>query len=468
MPVFSGNQIRCGETTLEFSDGETPGQPARGQEEEDIDPFGSTIVASVPSDEDSVILSAKEIGITPQTESLRIIYDLATDTSTILSIDTLLQVTLDKIFQVMKADSGFAMLIKEDGKLGVRASKIKHSAVQERVPISRKIIKEVINRQVGVLVSNAERDDRFTSDDSIYSLGIRSTICVPIKGRERILGIIQTSCSVSDHTFTRNELRLLTVIGYQTGLAVDNLRLYKSLVQSERMAAMGETVAFLSHDIKNILQALSGGMDLVDFGLQQMSIEKANDAWPIVQRALRQINQLVLNMLAFSKEREPLFESVNINTIIEEIVELEKIGADQRGVILVTDLHHVSPIRAEKSGLQQALLNLISNALEVVPDESGVVTVSSRLDTGNNNVIVVVSDNGGGIEGEQLKKIFTPFFSSKGQKGTGLGLAVTQKVIKEHGGNIQVSSKANMGTKFTITLPTGNEDAKQTNVQPKK
>ena len=468
MPVFSGNQIRCGETTLEFSDGETPGQPARGQEEEDIDPFGSTIVASVPSDEDSVILSAKEIGITPQTESLRIIYDLATDTSTILSIDTLLQVTLDKIFQVMKADSGFAMLIKEDGKLGVRASKIKHSAVQERVPISRKIIKEVINKQVGVLVSNAERDDRFTSDDSIYSLGIRSTICVPIKGRERILGIIQTSCSVSDHTFTRNELRLLTVIGYQTGLAVDNLRLYKSLVQSERMAAMGETVAFLSHDIKNILQALSGGMDLVDFGLQQMSIEKANDAWPIVQRALRQINQLVLNMLAFSKEREPLFESVNINTIIEEIVELEKIGADQRGVILVTDLHHVSPIRAEKSGLQQALLNLISNALEVVPDESGVVTVSSRLDTGNNNVIVVVSDNGGGIEGEKLKKIFTPFFSSKGQKGTGLGLAVTQKVIKEHGGTILVSSKVNMGTKFTITLPTGNEDTKQTNVQPKK
>lgn len=468
MPVFSGNQIRCGETTLEFSDGETPGQPARGQEEEDIDPFGSTIVASVPSDEDSVIMSAKEIGITPQTESLRIIYDLATDTSTILSIDTLLQVTLDKIFQVMKADSGFAMLIKEDGKLGVRASKIKHSAVQERVPISRKIIKEVINRQVGVLVSNAERDDRFTSDDSIYSLGIRSTICVPIKGRERILGIIQTSCSVSDHTFTRNELRLLTVIGYQTGLAVDNLRLYKSLVQSERMAAMGETVAFLSHDIKNILQALSGGMDLVDFGLQQMSIEKANDAWPIVQRALRQINQLVLNMLAFSKEREPILQPVNINSIIEEIVELEKIGADQRGVILVTDLHHVSPIRAEKSGMQQALLNLISNALEVVPDESGVVTVSSRLDTVNNNVIVVVSDNGGGIEGELLKKIFTPFFSGKGQKGTGLGLAVTQKVIKEHGGNIQVSSKVNMGTKFTITLPTGNEDAKQTNVQPKK
>ena len=150
MPVFSGNQIRCGETTLEFSDGETPGRTTKGHEEEEVDHFDSTIVASVPSDEDSVILSAKEIGITPQAESLRIIYDLATNTSTILSIDTLLQVTLDKIFQVIEADSGFAMLIKEDGKLGVRASKVRHSAFHKRVPITRKIIKEVINKQVGI------------------------------------------------------------------------------------------------------------------------------------------------------------------------------------------------------------------------------------------------------------------------------------------------------------------------------
>jgi signal transduction histidine kinase len=141
-------------------------------------------------------------------------------------------------------------------------------------------------------------------------------------------------------------------------------------------------------------------------------------------------------------------------------VELEKIGAEQRGVILVTDLHHVPPIQAEKSALQQALLNLISNALDVVPEESGVVTVNSRPDESNKNVTVVVSDNGGGIDSEQLKEIFTPFFSTKGQKGTGLGLAVTRKVIKEHGGDIRVSSKVNMGTTFTITLPTGDDTTK--------
>lgn len=468
MPLFSGNQIFCGETTLKFSDGEISEQTAKLYEEDDVDHFGSTIVASVPSNEDSVIMSAKEIGGTSQAESLRVIYDLVTTASTIFSIDKLLQVTLDKISQVMETDSSFAMLIDEDGKLRVKASKAKKPAFQKRILLSRKIIKEVIDKQVGVLISNAENDDRFASDDSIYSLGIRSTICVPIKGRKQILGVIQVSCSISKHTFTRNELRLLTVIGYQTGLAVDNVRLYKSLLQNERMAAMGETVAFLSHDIKNILQALMSGMELVEFGFQEMSIQKAKRAWPILQRALRRISQLVLNMLAFSKEREPLLKPVNINGIIEEIVELEKIGADERGVILSTKLDYVPPIQAEATGLQQALLNLISNALEVVNDKSGVVTVSSRLDRDTNNVIIVVSDNGGGIEGEHLKKIFTPFFSSKGQKGTGLGLAVTHKVIKEHGGDIQVSSKVNAGTKFVITLPAREDDSKQTNIQPKK
>ena len=468
MPLFSGNQILCGETTLEFRDGAVPGQTANVHEEEDVEHFGSTIVASVPSNEDSVIMSAKEIGRTHQAESLRIIYDLVTNASTILSIDTLLRVTLDKIFEVMEADNSFAMLIEEDGKLSVKASKARNSAFQKRVPLSRKIIKEVINKQVGVLVSNAESDDRFASDDSIHSIGIRSTICVPIKGRERILGIIQASCGISEHTFTRNDLQLLTVIGYQTGLAVENVRLYKSLVQSERMAAMGETVAFLSHHIKNILQALSGGMELVDYGLQQVSIEKAKTAWPIVQRALRQVNQLVLNMLAFSKERKPIFQSVNTNGIIEEIVELEKIGADERGVILMMDLGYVPPIQAEAAGLQQALFNLIANALEAVPDKSGVVTVSSRLDRVNNNAVVVVSDNGGGIEDEHLEKIFTPFFSSRGQEGTGLGLAVTHKVVKEHGGDIQVSSKVNAGTKFTITLPIRDGGTNLTSVPPKK
>ncbi len=453
MPLFSGGLIRCGETMLEFNSGKTPGPSTAGEEEEDAEHFDATIVATIPSNQDSFILSAKGIDKPPQAESLRIMYDLIAEASNIFSIDNLLQVTLDKIFEVIKADTGFAMLTEKDNKLRIKASKAKEAASGKEVPLSRTIIKEVINKQVGVLVSNTKTDNRFSPGDSILKHGIRSTICVPIKGRKQILGIMQVSCSVSKHTYTREELQLLTAIGYQSGLAVDNVRLYESLVQNERMAAMGETVAFLSHHIKNILQALTSGVEIVDLGLQQENIKDVKKTWPIVQRTLHRINQLILNMLAFSKERKPLFQSVDIISIIKEIVELEKIHAEERGVILMANLHYVPPIHAESAGLQQAMLNLISNALETVPDQSGVVTVSSRFDTANNNVVVEVSDNGGGIAPEDQKKIFTPFFSSKGQKGTGLGLAVTRKVIKEHGGHIRVSSKVGMGTKFTITLP---------------
>ena len=468
MPLFSGSQIRCGLTTLEFNEGEIPGPDISVDEDEAVNLFDSTILSTVPSNEDSMILSAKAIGPTFQAERLRIIYDLITEASTILSIDTLLQVTLDKIFEVVKADRGFAMMSEGDGKLSVKASKARKAASGKDIPISRTILKEVINKQVGVLVSDADSDKRFSAGDSIHRLGIRSTICVPIKGRERTFGAIQVTCNVSEHTYTDEELRLLTAIGFQTGLAVDNLRLYESLVQTERMAAMGETVAFLSHHIKNILQALKPGVEIVDLSIQKENIAEIKSAWPIVQRTLQRINQLILNMLAFSKERKPLFQPTNINSIIDECVELEKTRADERSVILVKNQDYVPPIHAEAAGLQQALLNLISNALEVVPDQSGVVTISSRLDSATNNVVLQVSDNGGGIEPKQLKKIFTPFFSNKGQRGTGLGLAVTHKVVKEHGGKIKVSSKVNQGTKFTITLPARAGDGSSTTLSPSK
>ena len=135
----------------------------------------------------------------------------------------------------------------------------RRSSPDKRIPISRTIINEVIARQVGVLSSNAMSDKRFTSGKSVHDYGIRSAICVPIKGREKILGVIHVDCSVSDQTYSTEQLRLLTAIGYQTGLAVENVWLYESAVQSERLAATGETVAFLSHHIKNILQAMVGG-----------------------------------------------------------------------------------------------------------------------------------------------------------------------------------------------------------------
>jgi signal transduction histidine kinase len=276
---------------------------------------------------------------------------------------------------------------------------------------------------------------------------------VPIKGREEILGIIHLDCSISDQTYSTEQLRLLTAIGYQTGLAVESVRLHMSAVQSERLAAVGETVASLSHHIKNILQALSAGIDLVKMSIDAKDLDKAKRSWPLVERNLTRINDTILNMLAFSKDREPLLENTDVNEMLNDCLELVTSQADERGVAIMGDLDDLPRIPADVAGLRQAVLNLLNNSLDAVADNTGVVTVSSRHDTMNRNILISVTDNGSGMNDDQLDQAFNPFYSGKGQKGTGLGLAVAKKIVAEHHGQIEVKSQVNEGTVFTIALP---------------
>jgi signal transduction histidine kinase len=272
-------------------------------------------------------------------------------------------------------------------------------------------------------------------------------------GRDRVLGVIQVDCSIAEKSYSTEQLRLLTAVGYQAGLAIENVQLYQAAVQSERLAAVGETVAFLSHNIKNILQALNSGIDVVEIGINARDMDRVDEAWPIVERGLDRINALILNMLAFSKDREPLLKGVDVAEVLRDCVELSSPGADERQIALITELPDMMEIPADASGLHQAFLNLIANALDAVEDEVGAITVSVRLDTMNRCITVQVSDNGSGIDPARINDIFTPFFSSKGQKGTGLGLAVTKKIVEEHHGQILVSSAPSQGTTFTIHLP---------------
>ncbi|MFW6133594.1 MAG: ATP-binding protein, partial [Planctomycetota bacterium] len=421
--VNRGDQIRCGATLLVFLGG-----PAGTQASVELDEDGrlvdSATIAQVPSNEDSVIIPTPDAGA-QAIDNLRILYDLIAEVGSIFNVDVLLRRTLDKIFDFVTADRGYILLIDENGQLDLRVSRLAGEDSSREIPISRTMINEVVRRQVGVLSSNAMADQRFASHKSVQDYGIRSAVCVPIKGRDRVLGVIHVDCNVSEHTYSTEQLRLLTAVGYQTGLAIENVRLYESALQSERLAAMGETVAYLSHHIKNILQALSAGAEVVEMGLNRDDAAKARDAWPIVQRNLNRINGLILNMLAFSRDREPQLETLNINHVVTDCIELETPRADERGVALLTDLGEPPPLPLDEPGMHQALLNLVSNAVDAVEDTpAGAVTVSTRYAESTGDVVVRVIDNGSGIPADQLRDIFTPFFSAKGQGGTGLGLAV--------------------------------------------
>ena len=297
-------------------------------------------------------------------------------------------------------------------------------------------------------------DERFSGHDSVQRFGIRSALCAPIKFKDRVFGVIHLDSKIHNYTFTEDQLLLLNAIGVQTGLALANAEKYARRLQEERLAAVGQTVASLSHSIKNIIQGLRGGAEVLELGLRKNSMETVKGGWEIASRNLDRISQLTLNMLTFSKNRRPELDMVNIEKIIEDVQALMQRQFDAKKVAMITDIDEdMPPVPLDAGGIEQALLNLLNNALEAVKEGTGAVTLRVQFDAAAQAVRIRITDNGEGMDTRMKKNLFQPFHSTKGLKGTGLGLVVTKKIIEEHGGTIAVESEPNKGTTFTITLP---------------
>jgi signal transduction histidine kinase len=162
-----------------------------------------------------------------------------------------------------------------------------------------------------------------------------------------------------------------------------------------------------------------------------------------------------MNMLTFSKQRHPEMELSSIPMLVQEVGDLMKGQFQKRGVQLnVQIVKDMPPIPADTASLHQSLLNLLVNALEAIDrPKGGQVTLGCGYDEQRNCAMLIVADNGHGIDREGREQLFKPFYSTKGLRGTGLGLAVTKKVIDEHHGTIEVRSAPGKGTMFTVRIP---------------
>jgi len=304
-------------------------------------------------------------------------------------------------------------------------------------------------------------DKRFSKGKSVHNMGIRSALAVPIKARkladkagDEVIGVIYIDSSVANYTYSTDQLRLLTAIGLQAGMAVQNAILYQQGLQAERLAAVGETTAALSHSIKNILQALRGGADVVEMGLKATNLGQATKGWRIVDRNLEKIYNLTMNLLAYSRPREPRLENVNPKVLIDECLELVASVANEKGVMAIGDCDRdVPPVPLDPDGMHQVLMNLLSNALDAVENGQGLIRVACHYEEDANELVIEVIDNGAGIPPSMMKHMFELFHSTKGNRGTGLGLAVAKKIVEEHDGRIAVRSAPGEGTSFTIRIP---------------
>jgi len=177
--------------------------------------------------------------------------------------------------------------------------------------------------------------------------------------------------------------------------------------------------------------------------------------WNIVNKNQNKIYNLVMDMLTYSKEREPAFELVDLNGVVHEVVELMEQRAAEVGVALELSTCAQAPkIAIDPEGIHRALLNIVTNAIDATENrDSGRVQVRVVFDPVKPVVQLHIEDNGSGIAPDELPQIFALFASSKGARGTGIGLPVSDKIIKEHGGSIRVQSAPGEGTRFIVELP---------------
>jgi signal transduction histidine kinase len=255
--------------------------------------------------------------------------------------------------------------------------------------------------------------------------------------------------------FNDEHLKLMVAIAHQAALAVEDTSYYSAMVQAERLAAMGQTIATLSHHVKNILQGIRGGSFLIDEGLKRDDNEAVRRGWRIVEKNQEKISSLVMDMLAFSKPREPEPIGSDWNELAADVVELMQSRAKEANVELAfKPAADIPELIFDPELLHRAVLNVVTNAIDACEKiEPGRVTVSTQYSPETQRVSIVVLDNGEGIAPDDIKKIFSVFESRKGARGTGLGLPVSQKIIREHGGEIQVSSTLGAGSRFTLEIP---------------
>ena len=468
--LTSGDQIQIGRTVMVYSKDHDDEQAigmvdivahANGAD-------GSRIVRTMREDEGVVAAftpdDTQNRWLARARSNVQVMYRTALAASHTLDIDDLLGRILQLVFEWIEADRGCIMLLDpETRQLQTKARRDRRAGDTTSMAISRTILDYVLDRHEGVLTSDAQDDDRFASGNSVVRTGVREAICVPMQGRYGTVGVIYVDTLVplaeslesGQRRFSDEHLKLMIAIGHQAALAVEDTTYYSAMVQSERLAAVGQTIATLSHHIKNILQGIKGGGYLVDMGLENDDLAVVRKGWDIVGRNQGKISSLVMDMLSFSKEREPDPVPTDLVALVADIVETVQQRAADAGIAIRWQPPGDLPrLVFDPEGISRAILNVVTNALDAVENRPDPwVEIRIELDQPAGLARIIVADNGEGMSPETLSEIFTLFVSTKGSRGTGLGLTVSRKILREHGGDIRAESRLGVGSTFTLEFP---------------
>lgn len=406
---------------------------------------------------DSAGRVVKQIVEAPGSERLAALYRASELVSRNLSDDDLMAATLDIIFEVLPVGRGFVMTKHaEEDEADIRVSRFTGRETRS-LPLSKTLMDYVFVHRSSVLTSNAKMDERFDDAKSIFDYGIESAMCVPLAGHSDIIGAIYVDAESDKTEFTQDDLELLTAIGRVIGTAVENAWLQEERVQQARLAAIGEALASVSHCMRNVLQGLRIAEETMEDAVMRRAWEPAEESWSNLRHHLTRFDKLVRDLLSYSRDEQLNIEPVALDGLVDEVFQILSSYAAKAGVRLLRDDEPMGTCDCDRQQLYRVLLNLVMNGVDACMDrDEGEVFVSAwRNQFG---VYIEIEDNGLGIPEGHLSKISQAFFTTKGSRGTGLGLPCSNKLVDAHGGKIIIDSDTDKGSKFTVFLPVRTKD----------
>jgi len=456
--LATGDEVRVGQTVLRV-DG-VP-RPSTRATDLGVSQRPASVAVSLPHGEASLLdRTATDISPLEAVEENRLLRDLcgiAQSVAAAPDVTAALRDVLRQTRERLRAESACLLVRGSDGAWNVRQADSPDDA-GARLIVSRSIVQAALREGVAILSNDPLHDARFAPGESLSGQELCGALCAPIRVRDAFVGVLFLVRREMGGAFIAVDLRFAATAASLLSLLLENERMRDEARQRERLATIGEVMAGLAHCVKNILTALRFSVRSLQRALEKQDLAAAGGSANHVSAQAQRISDLVLDMLTYAKERTPERGEVEVGRLLESVAAPLRAQWAEEGLALRLDADPGCPrLRAEENALYRVFLNLVGNAGDALRARSGdtpkelIVTAAPAIE--GNGIEVRLRDTGTGIPPENLERVFDPFFSTKGSAGTGLGLAVARKIVREHGGDIAVDSCPGAWTEFRVILP---------------
>jgi signal transduction histidine kinase len=377
-----------------------------------------------------------------------------------LDVERVLSVASEQVIGIFEAERVFVADVLPDGEIRFRvAATFKGRPVPNpQNEVSHAVIQDVARSREPILVENATADPRFATVSSVLSLQLHSVMAAPLLAHGELLGVVYADNRLISGAFDRHSLDLLGVFANHVGIALRNAQLFADLNQAraelalaERLRAIGEVATFIAHEVKNPLGSIQIMLGHLQERWQEPDVRAK--VFDMIPREVQRLNKAVTEMLDYARQTPLLKVPVSLTKLAQSAIAALEPQCERQQVTIVTDFGADVPVVfADGERVREVLLNVLKNGMEAMADAPSkeLRVAVSRKDEAH--VEVAIEDSGTGIPEAELPRIFEAFRTQK-RIGSGIGLALCQKVVREHGGQMTAENIPDGGARFRIVLP---------------